>query len=78
MTNSIANVIEKGFCIGCGLCTMVDLAFRIRKPETGLLQVAACPSDPSLIERASNVCPFAEAPDRYDRRDLLSRREAPR
>lgn len=59
----ITKVIDGGFCIGCGACAALDRAFNVEAGPDGNNRVVAYPDDPSLLERASRVCPFAAAPD---------------
>lgn len=61
--SSISKVINGGFCIGCGACSVVDPAFEVRQTATGDLRVTTFPADQAKIQQASRVCPFAEAPD---------------
>lgn len=61
---SILNVVQGGFCIGCGVCSAVVPAIRIGFNRFGDL-VANLPSSlsPVEIEAASAVCPFASLRD---------------
>ena len=62
-SDSIAKVIDKGFCIGCGICTAIDPSFRIGETRTGTLEIVERTSNPEILDLASRVCPFADAPD---------------
>ena len=53
--SSIAQVIDKGFCIGCGACSAIDPRFRLGMNGGGFLGVQARPSEPAVLARASAV-----------------------
>ncbi|KAB2661764.1 MAG: coenzyme F420 hydrogenase [Verrucomicrobia bacterium] len=60
---SIRNVIDGGYCIGCGVCAAVDQSpIRMRFDQFGALQafIPATILDSQIPEAILSVCPFSE------------------
>ncbi len=60
---AIANVIDRGFCIGCGACAAIDDGFKLANTANGFITVTERPHETDRLSRASAVCPFGDAPD---------------
>lgn len=56
---NIKEVIENGFCIGCGVCRGVDQTIKINLNDFGEYVADFRDSNPDKIAKASEVCPFA-------------------
>lgn len=56
MINKLQQVIDNGYCIGCGACTFIDDNIKIYRNKYGMMQ-ANYKITP--INQASKVCPFS-------------------
>jgi coenzyme F420 hydrogenase subunit beta len=67
LKGGIKAVIDGGYCIGCGACTVVIPQAKIAFNALGDLQ-AVLPANASIAELAagSAVCPFADGPNETD------------
>lgn len=64
---TIKNVVDGGFCIGCGACTAVDARVRIQFNKFGDLQAElAAGASAELVQRLDAVCPFSAAQSETD------------
>lgn len=60
MTSDIQKVIDNGYCIGCGACTIANDNFSIKRNQYGL-KTAYYLTTPE--DSDSDVCPFASSKD---------------
>lgn len=58
MELTIKQVIDEGYCIGCGVCPFVDSSIRIERDEKGKNQAVLSNESSSL---ATAICPFASS-----------------
>lgn len=58
--NSLHNIVEGGYCIGCGACNAVDPSIRIALDEYGKYQANVSRAATELGENVLNVCPFSD------------------
>lgn len=60
---SIKNIIEQGYCIGCGSCSVLDTNISINKNNIGLLQAKLKEGVDHYNDNSSDVCPFGSTED---------------
>jgi len=60
-TNLVNNVIEGGYCIGCGACAVKSCAYSIKTTEQGFYQAELVAGDTQ--KDIDEVCPFSSSKD---------------
>jgi coenzyme F420 hydrogenase subunit beta len=64
--NTIEDVINNKFCIGCGVCQAIDSSFEISMNKYGEYSASMNGVRSSSIDEASEVCPFSSTLNETD------------